>query len=89
MGTNALGLSPDAAFLPLGERCRDVYLNEHRFWRCAPARVGTYTLGGYPLVKKWLREVTAMLRRIAALVLLEPELNGAYAAARAAGWGWE
>jgi hypothetical protein len=24
------------------------------FWRCEPARVWTYTLGGYQVIKKWL-----------------------------------
>lgn len=42
---------------------------------------------GRALTLDELREVTAMVRRIAAILLLEPELNGAYAAARAAGRG--
>ncbi|CAN5737390.1 hypothetical protein BH23GEM7_BH23GEM7_39330 [soil metagenome] len=53
-GAAALGLDPDAAFRHLGESCFDVYLNERAYWRCVPARVWAYTLGGYQVIKKWL-----------------------------------
>jgi hypothetical protein len=53
-GANALGLSPDQAFALLGETCYDVYLNDRAYWRCIPARVWEYTLGGYQVIKKWL-----------------------------------
>lgn len=38
----------------LGGACYDVYLNERAYWRCVPARVWTYTIGGYQVMKKWL-----------------------------------
>lgn len=79
----------------LGEACYDVYLNDTAYWRCVPARVWEYRLGGYQVMKKWLsyrekdllerplrleevREVTSMARRIAAILLLQPDLDEAY-----------
>ncbi|MDE0332840.1 MAG: N-6 DNA methylase [Nitrospinae bacterium] len=38
----------------LGETAFDVYLNERAFWRCVPAKVWNYKLGGYQVLKKWL-----------------------------------
>ena len=38
----------------LGETAFDVYLNERAFWRCVPAAVWNYKLGGYQVLKKWL-----------------------------------
>lgn len=38
----------------LGETTRDIYLNQDVFWRNVPERVWGYTLGGYPVIKKWL-----------------------------------
>lgn len=38
----------------LGESTFDVYLNDHAFWRCIPAAVWNYKLGGYQVLKKWL-----------------------------------
>ena len=38
----------------LGETTFDVYLNERAFWRCVPANVWNYKLGGYQVLKKWL-----------------------------------
>ena len=38
----------------LGEKAFDVYLNERAFWRCIPAAVWNYKLGGYQVLKKWL-----------------------------------
>lgn len=32
----------------------DVYLNESTYWRDIPIDVWEYTLGGYPVLKKWL-----------------------------------
>jgi hypothetical protein len=49
-----LGLSYDELMACLGGACYDVYLNERAYWRCVPARVWTYTIGGYPVMKKWL-----------------------------------
>ena len=38
----------------LGEKAFDVYLNERALWRCVPAVVWNYKLGGYQVLKKWL-----------------------------------
>jgi hypothetical protein len=38
----------------LGGTCVDVFLNERAYWRCVPARVWHYTIGGYQVMKKWL-----------------------------------
>ena len=38
----------------LGSTCYDVYLNDLAYWRCIPARVWSYTIGGYQVMKKWL-----------------------------------
>lgn len=32
----------------------DIYLNEHCCWRNVPTSVWEYTIGGYPVIKKWL-----------------------------------
>ncbi len=32
----------------------DIYLNDSAYWSNIPARVWGYTLGGYPVLKKWL-----------------------------------
>jgi hypothetical protein len=37
-----------------GEPVVDVYLNGSACWRGVPAAVWAYTLGGYPVLKKWL-----------------------------------
>jgi hypothetical protein len=44
---------------------------------------------GQPLKLDELREVTGMARRIAAILLMEPALDDAYAAVKAETWGWE
>ena len=104
VGAAALEMSDDQVFALLGETCYDVYLNDRAFWRCVPARVWEYTLGGYQVIKKWLsyreepllgralkpdevREVRNIARRIAAILLLEPALDDAYAGVKGAGWG--
>ena len=38
----------------LGSTAFDVYLNDHAFWRGVPAKVWSYKLGGYQVLKKWL-----------------------------------
>jgi hypothetical protein len=53
-GAAALGIPEAEVLARLGDRAIDVYLNERAFWRCVPARVWTYTLGGYQVIKKWL-----------------------------------
>jgi hypothetical protein len=106
--TDARAFTPDEAeAVPAGARERwgghtlDVYWNEACRWAHVPERVWTYTLGGYPVVKKWLsyreakvlgrplrieevQHVRAMVRRLAALLLLEPRLDANYDAVKAA-----
>jgi hypothetical protein len=53
-GAVGLELSSDQLFALLGDKCYDVYLNDRVYWRCVPSRVWEYTLGGYPVIKKWL-----------------------------------
>ncbi len=53
-GAEALGLSLDDALACLGASTFDVHLNETAYWANVPARVWSYTLGGYPVLKKWL-----------------------------------
>ena len=43
-----------AALACLGAKTGDVYLNDVAYWRNVPARVWTYSLGGYQVMKKWL-----------------------------------
>ena len=43
-----------AALACLGEKTGDVYLNDIAYWRNVPARVWSYSLGGYQVMKKWL-----------------------------------
>jgi hypothetical protein len=38
----------------LGANVCDIYLNGSTYWRGVPERVWSYTLGGYPVLKKWL-----------------------------------
>jgi hypothetical protein len=100
------GLSRDQAIALLGETCFDVYLNDVAYWRCVPANVWRYTIGGYQVIKKWLsyrerallgrdlkpeeaRYVTEMVRRIAALVLMQPELDANYERVKADVWEWK
>jgi hypothetical protein len=104
-GTGLLGLSADQAVALLGETCFDVYLNDVAYWRCVPANVWRYTIGGYQIIKKWLsyrerallgrdlkpeeaRYVTEMVRRIAAIVLMQPELDANYERVKADVWEW-
>lgn len=84
----------------LGEQTFDVRLNAEAHWANIPGKVWAYTLGGYPVLKKWLsyRERNVLgrplkvdevqyfaevARRIAAILLLGPALDAAYAAAKA------
>ena len=53
-GLSALGLTYDRLTACLGGACYDVYLSDRAYWRCVPARVWTYTIGGYQVMKKWL-----------------------------------
>ncbi|MGH6869158.1 MAG: type ISP restriction/modification enzyme, partial [Methylocella sp.] len=51
----AIGLTLDEVFALLGARALDVHLNADAFWTNVPTRVWDYTLGGYQVIKKWLR----------------------------------
>jgi len=53
-GLSHLGLTYDQLTACLGGACYDVYLSDRAFWRCVPARVWTYIIGGYQVMKKWL-----------------------------------
>ncbi len=104
-GAAALGLDEATALACWGATTFDVYLNDRAYWRNVPARVWSYTLGGYQVVKKWLSyrqkallgrgltgqeatEVSEMVRRIAALLLLHPALDANYAAVKAEVYLW-
>ena len=104
-GAESLGMSAETAIALLGETCFDIYLNDVAYWRCVPANVWRYTIGGYQVIKKWLsyrerallgrdlkpeeaRYVTEMVRRIAALVLMQPELDANYERVKADVWEW-
>ena len=104
-GAESLGMSTETAIALLGETCFDIYLNDVAYWRCVPANVWRYTIGGYQVIKKWLsyrerallgrdlkpeeaRYVTEMVRRIAALVLMQPELDANYERVKADVWEW-
>ncbi|MDO9557085.1 MAG: type ISP restriction/modification enzyme [Coriobacteriia bacterium] len=104
-GVESLGMSAEQTIALLGETCFDVYLNDVAYWRCVPANVWRYTIGGYQVIKKWLsyrerallgrdlkpeeaRYVTEMVRRIAALVLMQPELDANYERVKADVWEW-
>ena len=53
-GAVALGLDPAVAFSRLGDKTCDIYLNDRAYWRCVPAKVWGYYIGGYQVIKKWL-----------------------------------
>jgi Type ISP C-terminal specificity domain/N-6 DNA Methylase len=48
----------------LGHQTYDVYLNATTYWQNIPQQVWKYTIGGYPVIKKWLsyRETTILAR---------------------------
>ncbi|MHB9026932.1 MAG: type ISP restriction/modification enzyme [Armatimonadota bacterium] len=50
----AAGLTDEDAAALLGNTTFDIYLNDAAYWRNVPARVWSYTLGGYQVMKKWL-----------------------------------
>ena len=53
-GTADLGMTLDQVLTCLGETTFDIFLNDDAYWRCVPARVWKYTIGGYQVMKKWL-----------------------------------
>jgi hypothetical protein len=92
---------PEQGLERWGGETLDLYLNENARWANVPERIWDYTLGGYPVIKKWLsyrekdvlgrdlkpdevRHVKHMVRRIAALLLLEPQLDANYETVKAA-----
>ncbi|MCB1776011.1 MAG: N-6 DNA methylase [Candidatus Competibacteraceae bacterium] len=44
----------DAELPGLGEETLDIYLNAQCYWKNMPRPVWEFTLGGYPVIKKWL-----------------------------------
>jgi len=57
---------PEGAASRLGGTTYDIYLNDRAYWKHVPERVWDYTLGGYPIIKKWLsyREKEVLGRRL-------------------------
>lgn len=47
-------LSLERVFELLGSRTIDLHLNAGALWSNVPTKVWAYTLGGYPVIKKWL-----------------------------------
>ncbi len=105
VGATSLGLTAEQAFAHLGPKTCDIYLNNVAYWSNIPAKVWDYTIGGYPVIKKWLayrekkllgralakdevRYVQEMVRRIAAILLLEPTLDANYRAVKANTFPW-
>ncbi len=92
-GAAALGMDEATALACVGEKTGDVYLNDIAYWRNVPARVWSYSLGGYQVMKKWLSyrekdilgrsltldEITGVMN-MAALLLLQPALDANYRA---------
>jgi hypothetical protein len=103
-GVEALGLSTEQALAHLGEITFDIYLNDVACWRNVPSRVWDYTIGGYQVIKwlsyrerdllgraltpDEAREVMNIARRIAAILLLEPALDGNYEAVKQSTYAW-
>lgn len=50
----ALGVNEESIFDLLGYRTFDICLNADVMWTNVPSNVWDYTLGGYPVIKKWL-----------------------------------
>jgi hypothetical protein len=98
-------MKPEQVFNQLGRSTFDLYLNDKALWQNVPSRVWHYTIGGFPVLKKWLsyrehsvlgralaveeaREFRDIIRRLAALVLLEPSLDACYARILNATYAW-
>ena len=48
------GIDAEKAAALVGPDTRDVYLNEHAFWKNVPASAWEFYIGGYQVIKKWL-----------------------------------
>lgn len=48
------GLDLDTTLHLLGDTALDVFINETSGWHAVPAKVWSYTMGGYQVLKKWL-----------------------------------
>jgi hypothetical protein len=78
----------------------DVYINAKTHWRNVPSPVWDFSIGGYPVLKKWLsyrdqrvlnrelEEFQKIARRITSILLLSPELNAAYQCTKARAVEW-
>jgi hypothetical protein len=44
----------DGGVSRLGATTFDIYLYDRAYWSNIPSRVWSYSLGGYPVLKKWL-----------------------------------
>jgi hypothetical protein len=53
-GLAELQFTFDQLMTCFGGTCVDIYLNDRSYWRCLPKRVWAFTIGGYPVIKKWL-----------------------------------
>ena len=53
-GGVALGLDSARMLELLGASTLDIHLNSAAYWRNVPAKVWSYTIGGYQAMKKWL-----------------------------------
>jgi hypothetical protein len=51
---SARGMTARDVIRLLGEKTRDVYLNDTAYWRNIPVNVWDYHIGGYQVIKKWL-----------------------------------
>lgn len=51
---NRHNINLDSVLLLLGTKAVDVHVNGTAGWLAVPAKVWSYTLGGYPVLKKWL-----------------------------------
>jgi Type ISP C-terminal specificity domain len=104
-GAAKLGMTADDVTKLLGERTKDIYLNEIAYWKNVSTGVWEYTIGGYQVIKKWLsyrerdlllrdmtpeeiQEVSAMARRIAAIILLGPALDANYETVKKSTYKW-
>jgi len=99
-GASDLAMTLDGILSSWGGGAVDVYLNNESFWDAVPVAVWEYTIGGYLVLKKWLsyrerdltkdevREFSHIVRRIAAMLLMEPSLDANYLAVKGTAYVW-